>query len=74
MEQTPKQSDADVDEYLLTMYSVNPLKAIKQSKEKEKDALFKKSAKAGCGVLNDPLPRLLMLEAFASLRLSVKLS
>ena len=72
MEQTPKQSDADVDEYLLTMYSVNPLKAIKQSKEK--DALFKKSAKAGCGVLNDPLPRLLMLEAFASLRLSVKLS
>ena len=59
-------------EYLLTMYSVNPLKAIKQSKEK--DALFKKSAKAGCGVLNDPLPRLLMLEAFASLRLSVKLS
>ena len=54
------------------MYSVNPLKAIKQSKEK--DALFKKSAKAGCGVLNDPLPRLLMLEAFASLRLSVKLS
>ena len=72
MEQTPKQSDADVVEYLLTMYSVNPLKAIKQSKEK--DALFKKSAKAGCGVLNDPLPRLLMLEAFASLRLSVKLS
>ena len=70
MEQTPKQSDADVVEYLLTMYSVNPLKAIKQSKEK--DALFKKSAKAGCGVLNDPLPRLLMLEAFASLRLSVK--
>ena len=72
MEQTPKQSDADVVEYLLTMYSVNPLKAIKQSKEK--DALFKKSAKAGCGVLKDPLPRLLMLEAFASLRLSVKLS
>lgn len=59
-------------DYLLPMYSVNPLKAIEQSKEK--DALLKKSAKAGCGVLNDPLPRLLMLEAFASLRLSVKLS
>ena len=66
MEQTPKQSDADVVEYLLTMYSVNPLKAIKQSKEK--DALLKKSAKAGCGVLNDPLLRLLVLEAFASVR------
>jgi hypothetical protein len=48
------------------MYSVNPLKAIKQSKEK--DALLKKSAKAGCGVLNDPLLRLLVLEAFASVR------
>ena len=72
MEQTPKQSDADVVDYWLTMYSVDPLKATKQSKEK--DALLKKSAKAGCGVLNDPLLRLLVLEAFASVRLSVKLS
>jgi hypothetical protein len=54
------------------MYSVNPLKAMKRSKEK--DALLKKSAKAVRGVLNDPLPRLLVLEAFASVRLSVKLS
>ena len=53
-------------DYLLPMYSVNPLKAIEQSKEK--DALLKKSAKAGCGVLNDPLLRLLVLEAFASVR------
>jgi hypothetical protein len=40
------------------MYSVNPLKATKQSREK--DALLKKSAETGCGVLNDPLLRLLV--------------